>query len=219
LLTVAAVPLVAIRIYAASGFDQNTALALAAFAPVSVLAIATFVTITQSLFAALAFYLLAAASSMLRDKSRRLRGVLSLVSGATVGLFVLRSSETALSFAVYCVVLGAAVVAGIIYSKWLKSRLKVDVRTWILIVLALQLAYIATSQQIWLPPETVKVRGETLTAYVLTEPEGEIVLFLRESSTVVRLSEKDVTERQFCSLPRTNPVMRAEPDGVRPVCP
>ncbi|MEU2611811.1 hypothetical protein ABZ570_09540 [Micromonospora sp. NPDC007271] len=76
--------------------------------------------------------------------------------------------------------------------------------------------------RMWLPPERAVVSGEAKKVYILEHKDDEYVFFDPRARSVVRLPDKDLTDRQYCD---ENPDMDflinlvvSKPKG-RPTCP
>jgi hypothetical protein len=214
--TIASIPLAALRIYSTSGFDRNTALAITTYTSLSVFAVAIFVTITQSIFAAAAILLLLYVGGVFRPKS--ISWWIRLLAGTALAIIVLFSAETLRGFIVYLVLLSMAPFVPLVYRKMFRAVLPLDMRFFAFLALAMQLIFVATSRSLWLPAERVLIAGEPRTVYVLRERDEQLAVFYDDDHIVAWLDKSSITERQFCSLEQSSP-LKARVKKDRPLCP
>jgi len=70
---------------------------------------------------------------------------------------------------------------------------------------------------IWLPPERVVIDKQDRTVYILKRDDDSLIMFDPSRAVVLRVPEREVTDRQYCRFPSTVP-WRKKPDE-RPICP
>lgn len=214
LFAVLTIPLSAVRVFAASGFNQNVALAIVANSGTSDLAIGLLI-----LALPMALYLLA------------------MTLATDIGSVGSKNRVWKCS-CLFAVVLYISLSSTYWFEPLLYGLFPVSIAVWFYIadrekdeiqsrnenrrfaksIAASSVVFTITTSSMWLPPERLVVDGHAKLGYVLKDEDQDYVIFFSDKKVVLRVARRDVTERQYCAPAYQNPLQR-ETDKSLPSCP